>query len=357
MGPTVPNSTHAGSDTPQEQPQANVEATEMEGAALSPSTMPIVPPTSSRSLRGQTSRSFSKGKETAAPAPGSSATPIIAPSDIQALTRVGMTPAASGESAQGARGRHNENEARVATFITNLENVVAMQGREHSDRLQELTLLVRNVSSTCEKQIHSPAVANANLVDNPVVQELRSVVIEDRNRITEMGARITDMANEIRHLRSDSGDSRRPPSIPPIPTLPPVSYSHPKRPVEDYFTTGQAKRARSSQNPNPDVIYGPVDTDGNPKTIACAAMEQVPGLHPNDVFSAKYTHQQGYISVRFRNHESADRFMESMDVDPLYEGQTATPAGPGTAGAISRQTSRLTPREIILGVGKNPRRR
>ena len=117
---------------------------------------------------------------------------------------------------------------------------------------------------------------------------------------------------------------------------------------------------------HPDVLYGPVDPDGSPKAIANAAMELVAGLHPNDVFSAKYAHNQpGVISIRFRNHDAADRFIESMEADPLLEGQTAIPAGPSGvtslsgsgSGLTSRQSSIVSPHDIIRGVGRAPRRR
>lgn len=125
----------------------------------------------------------------------------------------------------------------------------------------------------------------------------------------------------------------------------------------------QSKRSRTLGQQNADVLYGPVDAEGNSRTIAKAAMELVSGLHPLDVFSAQYAPgQPGIISIRFKSHDAADRFIESMEAEPLIEGQAAIPVHTGPSpgpniGAISRQPSGLSPRDIIHGVGKNQRHR
>ena len=333
-----------------------INATQVEADTLLPPPPPspsqVVPPTSSRALRGQTSKSFSKGKEPALAVPGSSASPIIAASDVQALLRVGMTPAAASETAPQARARHNENEARLAEFVTSIEANVAAQSREHSRRLQELTLLVREVQT---------ASAATNLAENPVVEQLRAAVVEDR-------VRITDMVNEVHTLRADI-DGQRVQKTPPLQLIPPLPASfssNPKRTLDGGLAPPRPKRLRTMAQQHPDVLYGPVDPDGSPKAIAAAAMELITGLHPSDVFSAKYAHNQpGVISIRFRSHDTADRFIESMEVDPVLEGQTAIPAGlsastslSGAApGLVSSQSSKLAPQDIIRGVGKAPRRR
>ena len=105
-----------------------------------------VQPTSARSLRGQSSRSFaSRNKDSAAPTPGSSANPIIAPSDLDCYLRVGMVPASSGETAQQARARHNDNETRLAAFLTTMERNIASQDRLHRERVEELSLISKAV--------------------------------------------------------------------------------------------------------------------------------------------------------------------------------------------------------------------
>jgi hypothetical protein len=108
------------------------------------SEVAIVMPTSARSLRGQSSRSF-VARTSSAPAPGSSATPIIAPSDLDCYLRIGMVPAGSGETAQQARTRHNENETHLATFLTTLERNIVSQDRVHRERVEELALISKTV--------------------------------------------------------------------------------------------------------------------------------------------------------------------------------------------------------------------
>ena len=86
-----------------------------------------------------------------------------------------MAPAAAGESANQTRARMNENEARLAAFVTALEQTMSKQGKEQSDRLQEVALLVKEVKAACEQQIHSPvrlmpdSVTATTLVEQPAV--------------------------------------------------------------------------------------------------------------------------------------------------------------------------------------------
>ena len=95
--------------------------------------------------------------------------------------------------------------------------------------------------------------------------------------------------------------------------LPASFSSHPKRPLDDGSTPPHPKRLRTMAQQHPDVLYGPVDPDGSPKAIVGAAMELIPGLHPCDVFSAKYAHSQpGVISIRFRSHDTPDCFTERL---------------------------------------------
>jgi hypothetical protein len=216
------------------------------------------------------------------------------------------------------------------------------------------------------QQIHSPAIQRsdnvtaASLIDNPVVRQLRDAVVEDRNRIS-------DIINDVRQMRTETEErdlrsSPGPPYIPPFPT--PIS-SRSKRPLYDPGRATPPKRFRTGSQQHPDVLYGPVDPDGDPKAIANAAMDLIFGLQPNDVFSSKYVHNQpGTISIRFRNHDAAQRFIESIEADPLLEGQLAFPAGAGSMTPVAspamgpnRQSTAPNPRDILRGSGRNPRRR
>lgn len=372
--PILPSDTSlpaAGATTAYNESSEGVQVPDVDDMSLlpPPSPAPTVPPTSSRSLRGQTSRSFAKSRDPTSPVAGSSATSIIGSSDIQALARVGMKPAAVSESAQQARGRHNENEARLADFVVSLERDAAKQSRELSQRLRELTLLVNEGRAACVQQMHSPAVLASDsitatsLVDTTVVQELRSAVVEDRLRITEM-------VDELGKLRDDieSQNSRGPSGVPFIPQLPPPYSSRPKRLLDDQSSAPLPKRLRTDGQPFADVVYGPVDPEGTPRVMAEAAVGLISGLHPEDVFNAKFA-QRGYISIRFQDHGPANRFIESITEAPLLEGQTAVPAGLRTRGASaagaagsrmgesSRPSPGLSPLEILRGVGKSARRR
>ena len=46
------------------------------------------------------------------------------------------------------------------------------------------------------------------------------------------------------------------------------------------------KHLKTAGQQNPDVLYGPVNTEGNPWVIACAAMELIPGLQVDDIYGA-----------------------------------------------------------------------
>ncbi|KAG6871319.1 hypothetical protein C0992_011261, partial [Termitomyces sp. T32_za158] len=54
--------------------------------------------------------------------PGSSATPLMAESDISRFVDYGITPAPSAESAAAAHSRHNANEARLTQHIAELNS-------------------------------------------------------------------------------------------------------------------------------------------------------------------------------------------------------------------------------------------
>ena len=358
-------------DAPLDSSAEVAQATVVETALILPPTSPTppVPPTSARPLRGQSARSFSRGtlKDTAVA--GSSVSPIIADSDIQALKRVGMTPAATGESANQSRARLNENDARLAAFVTVLEQKTARQDREQSERLQEVALLVREVKAACEQQIHSPArllpdsITAGTLVEQPAVQQLHSAVVEDRHRITEL-------VDELRHLKTEVDGLRYqvPPSVPFIPQLPPTLSSNTKRALDGPSTPPPAKHFRSGAPQYTDVLYGPVGEEGNPRTIANAALGLIPGLSSSDVFTAKYVHnERGVLSLRFQDPASAERFVSFIERRPLLEGQTAVYAGLGGSssvsgsgpGVVDRRASVFPPRDAIRGPqpGRNPRRR
>lgn len=74
---------------------------------------------------------------------------------MQALLRIGMAPAATSETAAQARARFNKNEAKLAEFVVDLEQNAAVQNREQIQRLQDLTLIVKEVCTACEQQLHS----------------------------------------------------------------------------------------------------------------------------------------------------------------------------------------------------------
>lgn len=188
-------------------------------------------------------------------------------------------------------------------------------------------------------------------------------MVEDRNRIT-------DLVSELRRLRADVDGLhyREPPSIPIplLPQLPPPLSS--KRSLDEPATPPQAKRYRMEAPQYTDVLYGPVNAEGNPRTIANAALGLIPDLSSEDVFSAQYAHnRRGVLSLRFRDQTSADRFISFIANQPLLEGQTAVYAGAAGSNSVSgsgpeaivRRSSGLTPREIIRGPqpGKSPRRR
>ena len=302
----------------------------------------LVRPTSARSLVRQSSRSFvARKRDLPTVVHGSSANPIIAPTDLDCYVRVGMAAASPGETAQQARTRHNENETHIATFLDALERSSAAQDRLHRERLEELLLLVKEIQST-------------NLVDNPVIKQLHAAVVEDRTRITDLVGAVQRVEKDI----TDRNVNSYP--LPPIPSIPPSSPYVPTRPLDDPPLPAP-KRLRTSGQQYVDVLYGPVDSEGDPTMIANAAMDLIRGLHPTDIYSARYAPgQQGVISIRFRDHAKADRFMSAIDEKPLLQGQTAIPAGDSTtgrAGLGNRQPSAPTPLDIIRGVGKSARRR
>ena len=346
------------------QPDSQPTHSDLESAAV------IVGPTAARSLRRQSSRSFAarnKGSSSALVVPGSSANPIIAPADIDCYVHVGMAPAATGETAQQARTRHNVNETQIASFLATLERSVLSQDRIHRERMEEMALLVQEVRAACDRDHKScergegesdSARTLEGLVASPVILQLHSAVVEDRNRITELVAAVQRVEKQI-------GDKPSAPLVlPHIPSIPPsqAAPSLPKRALDSPIMPPQKRFAASGQDGG-DVFYGPVDTEGNPREIAEAVMEMVSGLQPVDVYNARYAPgQPGVISIRFRNGVKADRFIAAIAANPPVNGQTAVRAGAPlhqgvSAPQMGHHQQRRTPLDIIRGVGKSSRRR
>jgi hypothetical protein len=197
-----------------------------------------------------------------------------------------------------------------------------------------------------------------SLVENPVIRQLHTAVVEDRNRITELVGSMQKMECEFVQSASQA--------LPLIPAIP-ASATVPMPHALDDSVMPPPKRLKTAGQQNPDVLYGPVDTEGNPRAIAKAAMELIPGLQLNDVYSAQYVPgQMGVISIRFRDHDKADEFMTAIERKPLLQGQTAVPAGAparppagrGNVGSVGQQQPAIqSPIDIIRGVGKSVRGR
>jgi hypothetical protein len=322
----------------------------------------LVPPTSARSLRGQTSRSSMKSKETTPAVQGSSANPILPPSNLQALLRVGMVPGASNETAQQFRARHNENEGHLAAFAANLELTAATHDREHSQRMRELTLLIQEVRAACEQRSHAPAaepsLSPSALIENPAFKELHAAVVEDRHRITALSRTVDSVRREVNERAEDTHAL---PLIPPLPT----TFAPPqKRFLEEPFVP-PSKRSNPGLHQSNDVLFGPVDPNGDARAIANAAVDLIDELDRSDIYTAKYAAgRPGVISIRFRNSEAAEVFLMAVGAAPSLDGQTAIRAGENTPtrrsatpGVISRQSTPLSPHDIITGVKKGLRRR
>lgn len=320
----------------------------------------VVGPTSARSLRGQSSKSFAaRNKDSPVTVvPGSSANPIIAPANLDSYIRIGMVPAPTGETAQQARSRHNANETHITTFLTTFERNVASQDRVHRDRMEELGLLIQEVRAASDREPQINSLTLGGLVESPVIQQLHSAVVEDRNRITELVSALQRVENQMENTNKTLQTSSLP--LPVIPAVHPSVSPMPTRPLEDPVMP-PAKRFKTLGQRYPDVLYGPVDSDGSPRAIANAAMRLITGLQESDIFNARYAPgQPGVISIRFRDHAKAGRFMSAIHLNPLIQGQTAVPAEDGVGAeniGQRQQAPSLTPLDIIRGVGKTPRRR
>lgn len=308
----------------------------------------LVPPTSARSLVRQSSRSFAARNKDSPPVvpavvPGSSANQIVTPSDLDCYTLVGMTAPAATETAHHARIRHNANETHIAVFLASLESNINSQDRVHRDRLEEVLLLVNEIRGT-------------SLVDNPVIKQLHTALVEDRDRITELVSAV----HRVEKAVTAKVPEDRPLPVPPLPSIPSSPPHVSRRPLEDPSMPAP-KRLRSSGRSYVDVLYGPVDCDGIPSAIANAAMELTRGLQPSDVFSAQFVPgQPGIISIRFRDYTKADRFMTAIEEKPLLQGQTAIramDAAPFGLRSGRNQGPTPSPLDIIRGVGKSTRRR
>ena len=311
------------------QPDSQPTHSDLESAPV------IVGPTTARSLRRQSSRSFAarnKGSSSTSVIPGSSANPIIAPADIDCYVRVGMAPAATGELAQQARTRHNVNKTQIATFLATLECSISSQDRMHRERMEEIALLIQEVRAACDRdhksckrgegELSDSAHTLEGLVASPVILQLHSAVVEDRNRITELVVVVQRVEKQIGEKAS------APLVLPHIPSIPlsQATPSLPKRALDSPIMPPQKRLAASGQDGG-DVFYGPVDTEGNPHEIAEATMEIMSGLQPADVYNAQYAPgQPGVISICFRSGVKADRFIAAIGANPPVSGQTAVRA-------------------------------
>lgn len=271
-----------------------------------------------------------------------------------------MVPASPGETAQQARARHNENETHVATFLANMERIVAAQDRTYRERTDEQLLLINELRTAIDRVQHLVDARHPleGLVESPIIKQLHAAVVEDRNRIVGLVSAVQRLENG--EMDKEIAVNRD--TLPGIPVLPSSATTRPSRALEDPVVSAP-KRFKSSAQPYTDVIYGPVDSNGNPSAIAGAAMELIPGLQPNDVYSARYPPgQPGVVSIRFRDYVKASHFISAIEREPLLEGQTAVMAE-GTAregarlGNMSNRQPGLSPLDIIRGVGKSARRR
>lgn len=129
-----------------------------------------------------------------------------------------------------------------------------------------------------------------------------------------------------------------PPAPPPLPTIPAIPA---RRPANDAFMPA-AKRARGTGRPSTDcdVLYGPVDPNGDARIIANAAMEVVDHLAPGDVRNAIFANgRPGIISIRFREYSKALVFITAIQSSPPIPGQHAQFADATNIATLSNAIS------------------
>lgn len=313
-------------------------------------------PSNHRSLRKQTStivagRSKGKNKDTTDAPEGLSA------ADSDNLGRIGLGWCDPGETAGAGRKRSDENTLRMAAYAVNLEKSLATQARIARERNEELQLLIHEVRVACESHAAASQVPSFNLSADPTFRQLHTAVIENRQRLQVMA----ELPSPSTPLPSVAVPAAVLPAPPPLPAIPA------RRPLNDAFMpAGKRARVAARASTECDVLYGPVNPNGDARAIAGAAMEMVDHVTPGDVRNAIYAPgRPGTISIRFKEYPKALVFTTSVQASPPVAGQyarfadaTYPPSNPvdiiqGNANPTASTSTAANPIDIIRGTVHN----
>ncbi|KAJ7511819.1 hypothetical protein B0H11DRAFT_2214694 [Mycena galericulata] len=324
------------------------------------------PPTTQRSLRRQTSTSFSaltgKAGSSASKGPRDRAedaavpTRPSSPSLLAVYNELHLTPAPIGAETAGAnRARHGENERAIAQALLNLKHDVASFERIGKMRHEEVTLMLTDTRINAASEASQVAAAQ--------MAELHSSLVSTRNSLAET---ITAV-NGLKRMRTDVdaicaaiavGPAARAPApassavhaLPtaigvPLPTVlhdmpapgaAAATVTIPARRAADDDVLPAAKRQRTGDAAY-DVWFYDVHPTNEARDIARTAVLRVPGLSGSCFSNAiRVRNRSATISIRFRSHPFALAFIHAIEHEPPtgLEGMHACWA-PATADPIS----------------------
>ncbi|KAJ7490161.1 hypothetical protein B0H11DRAFT_2229087 [Mycena galericulata] len=312
---------------------ANVSATLVDAAAIAQSAAPthavtadtappqpllsaaMPPPTTQRSVRRQTSTSFSaltgKAGSSASKGPRDRAedaavsTRPSSPSLLAVYNELHLTPAPIGAETAGAnRARHSENERAMAQALLNLKHDVASFERIGKMRHEEVTLMLTDTRINAASEASQVAAAQ--------MAELHSSLVSTRNSLAET---ITAV-NGLKRMRTDVDAIRAAIAVGPAARAP--------------------KRQRTGDAAY-DVWFYDVHPTNEARDIARTAVLRVPGLSGSCFSNAiRVRNRSATISIRFRSHPFALAFIHAIEHEPPtgLEGMHTCWA-PATADPIS----------------------
>ncbi|KAJ7106406.1 hypothetical protein C8R43DRAFT_1045801 [Mycena crocata] len=333
--------------TPGESLAPRVDPTAIAMSAA-PAALPLITPTSDRSLRRQTSASFSSRSAAAAASSSSKGkdrerdgvpSRPDSPDMLRTYGDLGLTPQPSGnETAAGTRTRHENNGQIIARQVNrNRQDIASLQVVQH-ERFEQLARLVGDSNDV-------PA-ATSTRIDSMKAEiiELSSTLAATR---TKLGAAI-NAVNGMRSLRAEVESLKArlsagqpaasavnnslhapiPDLLPPTQpvagpsrqTAPPVagpsSLVRPRE--EEAFSPSKRQRTAATTTTAPprfDVYFYDVAPTGEPRDIARAALSQIPHLTPNAISNAIRVRDRT-ISLRFRNHALGLSFIHAIEQEP-----------------------------------------
>ncbi|KII93968.1 hypothetical protein PLICRDRAFT_411296 [Plicaturopsis crispa FD-325 SS-3] len=338
------------------------------------------PPSTTRSLRKQSSKAVSKaggtikakGKERPATIPLDSSTASLAnasaASDADTYNALSMTPAAPGENAGASRQRLTENEGVMARTVLNLRRSEVTNARLNDDRLRGLELMIKDLRAATD----APPSRSLALEDDPTFRNLYETMAATRSTLDRVigaidslptvtsvgemiGSAIRDIAaapsttvrgpeasggEESRRSAEAYGERRAPQAasfnasesttgrVASFNTSAPNAHAGPSMSAnrddrEAPFTPN--KRPRPMGREFWDVLVSSVTDRGDPRELARQICDLVGHISQGSIVNAiRLREDQGVLSIRFREYTAAYTLVQTIQTNAPAEMQGMT---------------------------------